>query len=157
MANAREKFDMVAEYFERTQPEVTRDNVYRKPGMLFEGQPFAVFHKQGLAVRVHGRALTQAMAMPGVRPFDPLSPDKPPPGIPGWVWLPPSQMMRWDRLVTDALRSQRESQAGRVSWNLPQPPPPAADAPPPSSAESLGDRVKKFFSGDWLSKFKIGD
>jgi hypothetical protein len=156
MANAREKFDMIAEYFERTQPEVKRDNVYRKPGMTFEGAPFGVLFRDGLAVRIHGRALTQAMTLPGARPFDPLAPDKPPPGVPGWVWLPPSQMLRWDRLVTDALRCQREAREGRVSWSLPAPPPTPTDAPPPSSADSLGQRVKKFFAGDWLSKFKIG-
>ena len=155
MANAREKFEMVADYFERTQPEVKRAAIYRKPGMTFDGEPFSVFHRDGLAVRIHGRALTQAMTYTGARPFDPLTPDKPPPGIPGWVWLPPSQMLRWDRLVTDALRCQREARAGRVSWNVPLPTTPA-EAPPPSTANSLQDRVKKFFSGDWLSKFKIG-
>lgn len=155
MANTRSKFDAIAEYLVRSQEGVVLSTIYRKPGLKRFEEPFCLYHREGMVFRLHGRMLTSALALPGAQPFDPLNPDKPPPGWPGWVWVPGSQMLRWDRLSTEALRCVRESsETGRVSWKTPEPMPPAPPEEPPSTAESLAARVKSFFSAG-LSKFKL--
>jgi hypothetical protein len=155
MANPRSKFEMIAEYLCRSHDGVSRAEIYRRPGLKHRTEPFCLYFNDGLAFRLHGRSLVSALALPDVRPFDPLNPDKPPPGWPGWVWAPPSQMLRWDRLCTEALRCLRTADEGaRVSWNLPEPPAiPEEPVPPPSLPESLADRVKKFLGGSSWSKW----
>jgi len=154
MANTRTKFDMIGEYLSRTQDGVETATLYRKPGLRRNMEPFALFHRDGMAFRLHGRTLVSALTLPGAQPFDPLTPDKPPPGWPGWVWVPPSQMIRWDRLSTEALRCLREAnEKTRVSWKVPEPMPPAPPELPPSPPGSLADRVKKFLAGNSWSKW----
>lgn len=156
MANTRSKFDMIAEYLVRSHEGVETATIYRRPGMRHFNEPFCLFHKEGMAFRLHGRSLTSALALPGAQPFDPANPDKPPPGWPGWVWVPPGQMLRWDRLSTDALRCLREANAtGRVSWKTPEPLPPAPPEPPPSTPDSLAARVKKFVGSSLWSKLGL--
>ena len=156
MANPRSKFDMIAGYLTRSHEGVSASEVFRRPGLKHRTEPFCLFFNDGMAFRLHGRSLVSALALPEVRPFDPLNPTKPPPGWPGWVWAPPSQMLRWDRLCTEALRCLRQADEGaRVSWQLPEPPPPAEPESPPSPLDSMAERVKKFLGGNswtkWLS------
>ena len=153
MANPRSKFEMIAEYLARSHEGVSRAEIYRRPGLKHRTEPFCMYFKDGMAFRLHGRSLVSALSMPEIRPFDPLNPDKPPPGWPGWVWAPPSQMVRWDRLSTDALRCLRTAEEStRVSWQLPEPTP-VVEAPPPSPPDSLAERVKKFLGGSSWSKW----
>jgi len=146
MANARTRFDTIAGYLERTH-EARAGQLYGKPCLSLDGHPFAAYIPEAMAFRLHGRALTQAQALPGARAWDPLR------GMgssPGWVLIPASQAMRWDRLALDALRCTREAGERRVSYAVPQVPPPV-EAPPPSTPSSLAQRFAAAVSAGFRS------
>jgi len=147
MANARSQFDMIAGYFERAH-EVQVGLLYGKPCMRLNGDAFAAYALDGLALRLHGRSLAQALQMPGVKTWDPLRPDH---AAPGWVLIPAEQVLRWDRLALDALRCAREASEGRVSYAVPAPPAPPAQEAAASTAEDLGKRAAAAVSGGFGS------
>jgi hypothetical protein len=135
MANARTQFDAIAGYLERVY-EARVGVLYGKPAIFLNSQPFAAFASEAMAFRLHGRALAQAQAMPGVRGWDPLRGQG---GSQGWILIPAPQALRWNRLALDALRCTREAGERRVSYT-PQVPPAPIEAPPPSTPSSLAQR-----------------
>ena len=154
MANARTRFDALAAYLQQHR-EASQGRMYGKSCLFFEGEPFIVLHHESVAFRLAGRALTQALALKGVTGFDPLKPDEPPPGRPGWVLVPTAHFLAWDRLAMDSMRCIRLAKVQNVSWNLPPPAPPAPALAPPSTAKSLGDRVAAIMkSGFGFGLFK---
>ena len=136
MANARTQFDAIAGYLERAH-EARAEPLYGKPALSLNGHAFAAFANESMAFRLHGRALAQVQGLPGVRGWDPLRGQG---SSPGWVLIPASQALRWNRLALDALRCAREAGERRVSYTVPQVTPPPADAPPPSTPSSLAQR-----------------
>ena len=140
MANARTRFDALAAYLQQHR-EASLGRMYGKACLFFEGEPFLVLHHESVAFRLAGRALGQALALAGATGFDPLKPDEPPPGRPGWVLVPTAHFLSWDRLAMDSMRCIRLARLQNVSWQPPAPAPPPAVAAPPSTAQSLGERV----------------
>jgi hypothetical protein len=136
MANARTQFDAIAAYLERAH-EAHVGQLYGKPSISLNGQPFASFANEAMAFRLHGRALVQAQNVPGARGWDPLRGQG---SSPGWVMIPAAQALRWNRLALDALRCTREAGERRVSYTIPETSPPTA-APPQSTPSSLAQRV----------------
>ncbi len=154
MANARERFNTLAEYLVRHR-EAQQGQMFGKPCLSLQGEPFMMLYRESVAFRLHGRALTHAMAVKGSSPFDPLLPDKPPPGRPGWVLIPTSQFLIWDRLAMDAMRCAREAKGKNVSWQMPPTPTAPAPEPPPSTPTSLASRVAAALSGGLLSRLNL--
>jgi hypothetical protein len=146
MANARTRFDTIASYLVRAH-EARTSLLYGRPCLEFEGVAFAAFVRDALALRLHGRALAQALTLPGARPWHPRSIEE---AAPGWVLLPVGLMLRWDRLALDALRWARERAAGSAPLRLPEAQP-QADIAPRSTPESLAERfaaaVSRRFGG----------
>lgn len=136
MANARTQFDAIAGYLERTH-EARTGQLYGKPAIFLNGQAFAAFALEAMAFRLHGRALAQAQTLPGARSWDPLRTQG---ATSGWVAIPATQALRWNRLALDALRCTREAGERRVSYAAP-PAPPTIQAPPASTPASLAQRV----------------
>ena len=154
MANARTRFDALAAYLQQHR-DASQGRMYGKPCLFFEGEPFIVLHHESVAFRLAGRALAQAMALKGATGFDPLKPDEPPPGRPGWVLVPTAHFLTWDRLAMDSMRCIRLAKVQNLSWKLPPPPPPPPVTAPPSTAKSLGDRVAAIMkSGFGFGLFK---
>jgi hypothetical protein len=155
MANARTRFDTFASYLQR-QHNATLGQFYGKPAVFWRGEPIATYYKEAVAFRLNGRALTQALTLSGTRGYDPLHPDHPPPGWPGWVYVPVVHFLRWDRLCLEAMRClQHAKDSARVTWEVPPgPPAPPADQKPPSPPDSLANRVASFLKGG-LSKFTL--
>ncbi len=151
MANARTRYDTIASYLVRVH-EARTGLLYGRPCIQLGGVAFAAFVRDALAVRLHGRVLAQALALPGARPWHPLAVEA---SAPGWVLLPVSLMLRWDRLALDALRCARERAAGPVSLRVPEPPAPP-QVRPPSTPESLAERfaaaVARRFDGLRLAR-----
>lgn len=154
MANARTRFDALASYLLQHH-EAIQGQMWGKHCLFFRNEPFIVLHQHCVAFRLSGRALNHALAMAGATPFDPLHPDKPPPGRPGWVLVPTAHFLAWDRLAMDSMRVIRLAQTQHVSWQPPPAPPPVPTTTPPSSAKSLGERVAAIMkSGFGFSLFK---
>jgi hypothetical protein len=84
MANARSRYDSIAGYLQRVH-EAQPNLLYGKPCLLWNGRAFAVYQPNALALRLHGRYLTQASALPGAQPWDPRNADG---AAPGWVLIP---------------------------------------------------------------------
>jgi hypothetical protein len=151
MANARERYDALCQYLARNR-DARQGSLFGKACLLYEGEPFMLFYRESVAFRLHGRALLSALALRGASGFDPLNPDKPPPGRPGWVLVPTTHFLAWDRLAMDAMRCVRMAQNQNVSWKVPEASPAPVPAPPPSTPKSLAERVKAALSGGLLSR-----
>lgn len=136
MANARSRYDTIAGYLQRAH-EAQAGLLYGKPCLMHRGQAFAAYKPDAMAFRLHGRALAQAMAIPGAHGWDPLDVRR---SAPGWVLVSATHVLRWDRLALDAVRCAREASERRVSYEIPQVPPPLAE-PPRSTPSSLAQRV----------------
>ncbi len=133
MANARTKFDFIAGYLARAH-EVVQAPLFGKPALMLNGEPFVVFHFDGMAFRLSGRHRLQASSLAGARYWSPINPDVP---NMDWVSVPIAHFNRWDRLAIDALH-QRQNQVGA----RPQAGP--AQGPPPTPPASLrwADNIK---------------
>lgn len=154
MANARTRFDALAAYLQQHR-DASQGRMYGKSCLFFEGEPFIVLHHESVAFRLAGRALAQALALQGATGFDPLKPDEPPPGRPGWVLVPTVHFLAWDRLAMDSMRCIRLAKVQNVSWKPPPPAPPSPVTAPPSTPKSLGDRVAAIMkSGFGFGLFK---
>jgi hypothetical protein len=140
MANARTRYDALAEYLVRHR-EAKEATLYGRPCLAYQGHPFMLLTSKGVAFRLHGRPLTAALALSGATGFDPLKPDQPQPGRPGWVLVPVTHFVSWDRLAMEAMRCVRVAESQHVAWKPAPPPPEPPPAPPPSSGDSLAARV----------------
>lgn len=140
MANARSRYEALATYLEQ-QRGAKRAHLYGMPCLLLEGEPFIMLYRANVAFRLSGRALKHAMEMAGSTGFDPLHPDQPPPGRPGWVLVATAHFLSWDRLAMDAMRCAQLAKQQHVSWQPPPAPPPPVAAPAQSTPKSLAERV----------------
>jgi hypothetical protein len=147
MANARSHFDMISSYLQRTH-EAQAGLLYGKPCLMLQGQAFAAYQSDAMAFRMHGRALAQTVAMPGVLGWDPLHADRS--GAPGWVLVPGTHALRWNRLALEALRCAREASERRVNYGeVPAPPP--TETAPASNPASLAQRVSTAIASGFRS------
>jgi len=148
MANARSHFDLISGYMQRTH-DVQAGLLYGRPSLQLEGRSFAAYQPDAMAFHLHGRALKQALALDGARAWDPLNAEG---GAPGWVLLPVSQVLRWDRVALEALRCEKEATERRVSYAPEPPAPPAAAAEPPASTpQGLAQRVSAAIASGFRS------
>jgi hypothetical protein len=147
MANARSRYDTISGYLQRAQ-EAEANLLYGKPCLLWNGRAFAAYQPDALALRLHGRYLTQAQALPGTKTWDPRHADG---NAPGWILIPASQVLRWDRLALDALRCAREASERRVSY-VPVPLPASAVVePPPSNPAGMAQRFSAAIAAGFRS------
>ena len=151
MANARTRYDALADYLVRNR-DAKAGTLFGKPCLMFAEEPFLMLFREAVAFRLHGRGLNSALALRGSQPFDPLNPDKPPPGRPGWVLVHTSQWVAWDRLAMDSMRCVRIARDQNVSWKPPPPAPEPPAAPPASTPASLAQRVASALANGLLSK-----
>jgi hypothetical protein len=154
MANARSAADALFATLMQ-QHEATEAQAWGKRCLAFEGEPFALMHRDGLAVRVNGRTLADALALEGACEFDPLNPEEATMTRPGWVRLPATAFGSWERYAIAALNAAREARWKNVSWQIP----PTAATPPaaaaaPSSADELSARAKAALAA---TKLKLSD
>ncbi len=133
MANARNKFDFIADYMVRTHDAVQAP-LFGKPALMLHGEPFLVFHFDGAAFRLSGRQRLQASAMVGAKYWSPMNPDVP---NMDWVSLPVAHFNRWDRFAVDALH-QRQNKVG----SRPQAEPVQGPPPKPPAALRWADNIK---------------
>jgi hypothetical protein len=136
MANARSRYDTISGYLQHSY-EAQAGLLYGKPCLLLADEAFAVYLPDAMAFRLHGRALTDALALPGAKGWDPLHADR---SAPGWVLVPAAQVLRWNQLALDAVRCAREASERRISYAV-APTPPPVDAAPASDAASLEKRA----------------
>lgn len=149
MANARSAGDAVFATLLQ-QHEATESSAWGKRCLAFEGEPIALMHRDGFAVRVNGRHLADALKIEGSVAFDPVNPDEATMTRPGWVRLPASAFLHWERYAVAALEAAREARWKNVSWEVPVAPSMQSDEAAPSSAESLGERAKAALAGSRL-------
>ena len=139
-ANARSRYEALAAFLQQYKgAQIGR--LYGMPCLLFDGEPFMMLHRESVAFRLNGRALTNALGLSGSTGFDPLHPDQPPPGRPGWVLVATAHFLSWDRLAVDAMRCASLAKQQPVSWKPPPEPPPPPPMPPRSTPKSLAERV----------------
>jgi hypothetical protein len=140
MANARSAADAL--FAKLQQHEATESSAWGKRCLAFEGEPFAMMHRDGLAVRINGRHLTDALKIEGSIEFDPVNPEEATMTRPGWVRLPAAAFGQWERYAVAALEAAREARWKNVSWQVPQASTTEVAAATPSSADSLAERAK---------------
>jgi len=147
MANARSQYDMISSYLQRVH-DAQAGLLYGKPCVMLQGNAFAAYQPDAMAFRLHGRALTQALALPGAGGWDPLHPGG---SSPGWVLVPPEHALRWNRLALEAVRCAREATERRVSYVAAPAAPAASQDPPASNPQSLAQRVSAAIASGFRS------
>jgi hypothetical protein len=152
MANARSACDALFAAMQRH--EATESSAWGKRCLAFEGEPFAMMHRDGFVVRVNGRALADALKIEGSTEFDPVNPEEATMTRPGWVRLPASSFGLWERYAIAALEAAREARWKNVSWQVPTVASTEIEAATPSSADSLAERAKAALSGSTLGLSK---
>lgn len=155
MANARTAFDaLLAEL--QAQDDVHAVALKGHRGLAVEADPFLMWHRDALAVRLFGRALQQARAIEGSVDFDPYNPEEATMTRPGWVRVPAESSLRWPRLAHEALRCAREARWKNVSWGLPEAAPEAPSEGDPGRAKRLADMAKRAQVGvEWGFDFAL--
>lgn len=151
MANARSRFDAISAYLRKAH-DVRPLSVRGRPCLGIEGATFLALHRDGMGFRLHGRVLSHALSLPGVRPWHPIDPGR---VAPGWVLIPSVHAWRWDRLAIEAWRcarsaaSERAAVAGEAEIR-------ASEDPPPSTGNSLAQRfaaaIARGFGGMSLAR-----
>lgn len=136
MANARTRYDTIAEFMTR-QHDATAATLYGKPAVQVGGTPFLFYMLPGMAFRLQGRAREQALALPGATAWAPLGQpnDRSP-----WVLVPVASFLRWDRLAIEALRYAIE---GKV--NVPKAVPLQGPPEDPPAAQRWRDNIKSLW------------
>ncbi|MEO8671731.1 MAG: hypothetical protein ABI411_10490 [Tahibacter sp.] len=133
MANARTRYDTIAEFMQR-EHDASSSMLYAKPAMQIGGTPFLFYMMPGMAFRLRGRARDQALALPGSSLWAPLG--QPQQNSP-WVLVPVAHFLRWDRLSIEALRFAQEGETARPRAQPSQGPPPE-----PPAATRWRDSIK---------------
>lgn len=142
MANARTRYDTIAEFMVR-QHDATSTTLYGKPAVQVNGTPFLFYMLPGMAFRLQGRAREQALALPGASAWAPLGqPNERSP----WVLVPVASFLRWDRLAIEAMRHALEGQVNvpKAAALLGPPEPPAAAQRWRDNIKSLWERASAF-------------
>ena len=156
MANARTEFDALAAVL-RTHPDVRESALNGKRAYFVEGDPFLMWYRDSIAVRLHSHALVRARAIEGSVDFDPYNPEEATMTRPGWLRLPMSAFARWEHFALEALRCVRESHWKMVSWEVPAGPAEAASAAQEAAAaKRLAEMAKKAQIGiEWGFEFAL--
>lgn len=133
MANARTKFDFIVSYMTRAHGAVEA-SMFGRPTLLLNGEPFLVFHYDGMAFRLFGRQRLQASALSGAKYWDPLG--RPAPSM-DWISVPNAHHSRWDRIAIDALHQRKNDRRSQpIAEPVKEPP-----LPPPASLR-WSDNIK---------------
>jgi hypothetical protein len=156
MANARTAFDALVLAL-RDHGDVRESALNGKRAFFVEGDPFLMWYRDSIAVRLHSRALVRARAIDGSVDFDPYNPEEGTMARPGWLRLPVSAFAQWERLALEALQCVRESHWKAVSWEVPGAPGEAASsAQEAAAAKKLADMAKKAQIGiEWGFDFSL--
>lgn len=136
MANARNRFDTIMDYMVRAH-EVVGAPLFGRPAGLFHGEAFMVFHNDGMAFRLRGRARLQALALAGTKFWDPMGRDVP---NMEWVSIPVAHFLRWDRFAIDALHHVKAGPPRPVAAKVEGPP------PKPPAATRWADNIKSLLA-----------
>ncbi|MCQ4166591.1 hypothetical protein [Tahibacter harae] len=137
MANARTRYDTIAEFMTR-QHDATSTTQYGKPAVQINGTPFLFYMLPGMAFRLQGRAREQALALPGASAWAPLG--QPTERSP-WVLVPVASFLRWDRLAIEALRYAQEGNLASTPKAEPTQGPPE----PPPAGQRWRDNIKSLW------------
>lgn len=144
MANARTRYDTIAEFMTR-EHDATATTQYGKPAVQINGTPFLFYMLPGMAFRLQGRARDQALALPGATGWAPLGqPNERSP----WVLVPVASFLRWDRLAIEALRFAQEGQVATPKAQPLQGPP-----EPPPAGQRWRDNIKSLW--EKAANFKL--
>lgn len=152
MANARTRFDTIAEYLAR-QHEGKRDVVNGRPAVLVKQRPAVVYVNEQVAFRLHGRVLLQALTLKGSKPWHPF--DQEPIPV-EWALVPTDHFLRWDRLAIEALRCTRDGR--RIADLNPAVDPPRREPPPApqTTPKGLSERFAELMKAGKLKVFSFG-
>lgn len=85
--------------------QVTPRQMFGSPNMMANGYAFAALHEDDLLVKLKPDKLAEAMALEGVKPFDPMDTGKP---MTGWITIPPQHVEQWEKFARAALEYIRE-------------------------------------------------
>lgn len=144
MANARTRYDTIAEFMTR-QHDATATTQYGKPAVQINGTAFLFYMLPGMAFRLQGRAREQALTLPGATAWAPLGqPNERSP----WVLVPVASFLRWDRLAIEALRFAQEGQVITPKAQPLQGPP-----EPPPAGQRWRDNIKSLW--ERAASFKL--
>lgn len=156
MANARTAFDALLLAL-RDHEDVRESALNGKRAYSVQGDPFLMWYRDSIAVRLFGRALVRARAIEGSLDFDPYNPEEGTMARPGWVRLPASAFAQWHRLAHEALQCVRESHWKQVSWEIPGAPSAAGGASQEAdAARKLAEMAKKAQIGlEWGFEFAL--
>ena len=137
MANARTRYDTIAEFMTR-QHDATSTTQYGKPAVQINGTAFLFYMLPGMAFRLQGRAREQALTLPGASAWAPLG--QPTERSP-WVLVPVASFLRWDRLAIEALRYAQEGNLASTPKAEPTQGPPE----PPPAGQRWRDNIKSLW------------
>ena len=138
MANARTRYDTILDYMVRRH-EAVGGQLYGKPAAFLHGEAFMVYHFDGMAFRLQGRALLKSSTLAGAKYWDPKGGDSP---SMNWVSVPTAHFLRWDGFAIDAMHQLKDGVGKRpVAAPVVGPPP----APPASLrwAENIQNLLAK--------------
>jgi hypothetical protein len=153
MANARTAFDALLVDL-LVHDDVRTVALNGKRALALEADPFLMWHRDAVAVRLFGRALVQARAIEGSVDFDPWNPEEATMTRPGWVRVPAAESRRWPRLAHEALQCAREARWKNVSWELPGGS--GAPADEAAAAKKLADMARRAQIGvEWGFEFEL--
>lgn len=133
MANARTRYDTIAEFMQR-EHEASASMLYKQPAVQVNGTPFLFYMQPGMAFRLRGRAHEAALKLPGATRWAPLGQAT---EASPWVLVPVDQFLRWDRLAIEALKYAQEVQVRRPAAQ-PSAGPPAV----PPAGQRWRDNIK---------------
>lgn len=140
MANARTRYDALAETLVRAHG-ARLGTLYGRACLVLDDAPFLQLSNAGLAFRLHGHPLAEALALPGARRYDPFEPANLQAARAGWVYVPAAHHAQWERLAFEAMRCAEAARTQQVSWTVPNPPPAPAAAAAPAEAKTLAERA----------------
>ena len=140
MANARTQYDALAETLVRAHG-ARLGTLYGRACLVLDDAPFMQLSNAGLAFRLHGHPLAEALALPGARRYDPFEPANLQAARAGWVYVPATHHAQWERLAHDAIRCAEAARTQQVSWTVPSAPATPAAPPAPAPAKTLAERA----------------
>jgi hypothetical protein len=140
VANARTQYDALAETLVR-EHGARLGTLYGRACLMLDDAPFMQLSNTGLAFRLHGHPLADALALPDARRYDPFEPGNPQATRAGWVYVPATHHALWERLALDAMRCAESARTRQVSWTVPNAPPAPVAAAEASAPKTLAERA----------------